>query len=46
MLSCNENAIHILEKNLDKVDWRILSENPAIFKDNKKELRDILIKYI
>jgi hypothetical protein len=28
-LSDNSSAIHILEKNLDKIDWRRLSENPA-----------------
>ena len=27
-LSMNPNAIHILENNLDKVDWRFLSDNP------------------
>jgi hypothetical protein len=27
-LSCNRNAIHLLEKNLDKVDWSQLSRNP------------------
>jgi hypothetical protein len=27
-LSSNPNAIHLLEKNLDKVDWKELSENP------------------
>ena len=28
MLSMNPNAIHILENNLDKVDWDELSINP------------------
>ena len=28
LLSCNPNAIPILEKNLDKVDWCQLSRNP------------------
>ena len=28
LLSTNSNAIHILEKNLDKVDWHKLSKNP------------------
>ena len=46
LLSSNENAIHILKKNIDKVDWEWLSRNPSIFKDNKKKLRDILIKCI
>ncbi len=27
-LSCNSNAIHILEKNIDKINWHYLSENP------------------
>ncbi len=45
-LSLNSNAINLIEKNLDKVNWKILSRNPAIFKDNKKELLDILIKCI
>ena len=30
-LSKNSNAIHILEKNLDKVHWDNLSRNPSIF---------------
>ena len=28
MLSSNPNAIHLLEQNLDKVDWRTLPSNP------------------
>ena len=31
VLSCNPNAIHILEQNLDKINWCHLSENPNIF---------------
>ena len=27
-LSRNPNAIHLLEKNLDKVNWSMLSQNP------------------
>ena len=30
-LSSNINAISILEKNQDKIDWKILSGNPNIF---------------
>ena len=30
-LSYNPNAIHLLEKNLDKVDWDHLSQNHSIF---------------
>src|SRR5438477_129751 len=26
--SSNPNAIHLLERNLDKIDWDCLSENP------------------
>ena len=28
-LSGNPKAIHILEQNLDKIDWLMLSQNPA-----------------
>ena len=31
MLSLNPGAIDLLEKNQDKIHWRMLSENPAIF---------------
>jgi len=27
----NSNMIHLLEKNIDKVDWNYLSANPSIF---------------
>jgi len=30
-LSRNPNAIHILENNLNKIDWFSLSINPNIF---------------
>ena len=30
-LSSNPAAIHILQKNIDKIAWRYLSDNPAIF---------------
>jgi hypothetical protein len=29
MLSCNPNALHILLKNKDKIDWESFSSNPA-----------------
>jgi len=32
-LSCNPNAIHLLEQNQDKIDWSNFSMNPAIFED-------------
>ena len=31
-LSKNPNAINILSKNKDKIDWWELSRNPSIFK--------------
>ena len=31
-LSTNPNAIHILEKNLDKVYWDLLSSKPFVIK--------------
>ena len=30
-LSTNTNAISLLEKNINKIDWHHLSMNPAIF---------------
>ena len=30
-LSSNPKAIHLLEKNLDKIDWSLLSRNPIYF---------------
>ena len=45
-LSQNPNAIHILEKNIDKVGWYSLSGNPNIFKDNKKDLKSLLLDII
>ena len=31
MLSSNPNAINIIEKNKNKINYRLLSENPSIF---------------
>tara|TARA_B110000459_G_C16122782_1_gene278813 strand:+ start:241 stop:510 length:270 start_codon:yes stop_codon:yes gene_type:complete len=31
-LSVNPNAIHLLENNKDKINWKYFSKNPAIFK--------------
>jgi hypothetical protein len=46
-LSCNPNAIHILENNLDKVDWYELSQNPNIFVDEYKfACRDYFKQYV
>ena len=33
MLSENPNAISLLEKNPDKINWIMLSRNPSIFVD-------------
>jgi len=33
----NPNAIHILEKNIDKINWECLSENPNIFELDKMQ---------
>ena len=40
MLSVNRNAIPILEKNLDKVNWNWLSRNPNIFTYDYNEMKD------
>jgi hypothetical protein len=44
MLSQNPNAIPILEKNLDKVDWRQLSENPNIFEYDYVAMKNRIYK--
>jgi hypothetical protein len=36
VLSRNPNAIPLLEKNQDKLDWVVLYKNPSIFKIDKK----------
>jgi hypothetical protein len=40
-LSGNLDAIHILEKNLDKVDWWSLSGNPAAIHILEKNLHNV-----
>jgi hypothetical protein len=40
MLSKNHNAIHLLEKNLDKINWRYLSANPAIFTYDYEKIKN------
>jgi hypothetical protein len=37
-LSKNPNAIHILEKNQDKIEWYNFSDNVAIFEQDYKEM--------
>jgi hypothetical protein len=36
----NPDAIHILENNIDKINWKILSSNPSIFQIDYDELRE------
>tara|TARA_B110000503_G_scaffold123770_1_gene189656 strand:+ start:103 stop:267 length:165 start_codon:yes stop_codon:yes gene_type:complete len=40
----NPNAIHLLEKNIDKIDWEMLSRNPNIFTYDDKDLNEQFIK--
>ena len=53
IISRNKNAIHLLEKNPDKIDWKFLSANPAIFeldyekmRINNQEIYEDLIKEV
>ena len=32
-LSGNANAIYILEQNVDRIDWDVISRNPSLFED-------------
>ena len=43
-LSSNPNAIHILEKNLDKTDWYWLSSNPNIFTYDYEAMKNAMYK--
>ena len=43
-LSGNPNAIHILENNLDKVDFVYLSLNPNIFTYDYKAMKDRMFR--
>jgi hypothetical protein len=36
----NQNAIHLLEKNSDKNDWKLLSGNPSIFELDYNALKE------
>ena len=38
MVVWNPNAIHLLEQNLDKVNWEELSGNPNIFEEISEHL--------
>ena len=40
----NPNAIHLLEKNLDKVDWLMLSTNPNIFTYDYAAMKDRMFR--
>ena len=39
-LSANPNAIHLLEKNVDKINWNCLSINPSIFEYDYEAMRN------
>ena len=49
-MSLNINAIELLKKNQDKINWINISQNPAIFtydykkiKENRKEINEEII---
>ena len=44
-LSRNPSAIHILEKNLDKIKWANLSQNPAIFVLDRDAMRQQIMNF-
>ena len=39
-LSENPNAIHLLERNIDKIEWDWLSRNPSIFEYDYKSMTE------
>ena len=39
LLSENPNAVNLLEKNQDKINWRAFSRNPAIFKIDYEKMK-------
>jgi hypothetical protein len=45
-LSGNPNAIHLLEKNIDKIDWDFLSLNSSIFELDYDYLKEICHIYM
>jgi hypothetical protein len=38
-LSTNTNAVHLLERNLDKINWGFLLQNPCIFTYDYQAMR-------
>ena len=42
-LSSNPNAIDLLMKNPDKINWYYLSEKPSIFELNTTAIKQILL---
>ena len=38
-LSRNPGAIHLLEQNMNKIDWLFLSKNPNIFEIDTNQLK-------
>ena len=52
-VSANPNAVHLLERNPDEINWSPLSGNPSIFtydykkiKEEREELNEEIIKSI
>jgi hypothetical protein len=45
-LSDNSNAIHLLEQNIDKIDWNFLTGNPNIFELDYIKMSENKIKII
>jgi len=39
-LSKNPNAIHLLEANIDKIEWYWISGNPSIFEYDYKTMKE------
>ena len=46
MLCENPNAVHILEANMDKINWDILSENPNAIHILEKNIDKIEWRYL
>jgi hypothetical protein len=45
-LSLNPNAIHILEHNLNKIKWNVLSLNPSIFEIDKSTTKKAINDFV
>jgi hypothetical protein len=38
-LSCNSNAMHILEKNVEKVNWELMCSNTILFEYDYRTMK-------